>query len=326
MNADAILAIPVDEPGRLFKRDQLDQQRKNLLKTWHPDRNSDPRAGDVLHHVLKLAERAKELIEAGNWQVPGLLELKHASGRYEIRYLTKRDVEIGTMYVGRTAVTFVVDKANKDLVDDAKRSIAAISYPSDKVRDQIERFMPKIIGTIETDTQIGFAIGKTEDVLLLSDIQKHFKGRIPDVHVAWIISSLMNIACFCQVTDLILPGLDTDSIFISPPHHTTSVIGGWWFATTGGGKIKALTQHANETLTRGLIKAPTTRINTEMIKAIGRDLLGSAGPKPMSEWLTLPSSNDAIKDYEIWRDKVLKDSFGERRFSKMEITATDLYR
>ena len=327
MNADTILAIPLDEPGRLFQRAQLDQQRKELLKAWHPDRNKDPKAGDVLNHILKLADLAKERIEAGTWQTPGLLELKHASGRYEIRYQSKRNIEIGTMYVGRTAVTFVIDKIHQDLVEDAKRSIASISYPSDRVREQIERFMPKIIGTIETDTHVGFALSKTNDVLLLSDIKNHFIDRhIPPVHVAWIISSLMNLACFCQVTDLVLPGLDSESVFISPPHHTTPLLGGWWFATKGGGKIKALTRSAYETLPPSLISKPTTRINTELIKAIGRDLLVSTAPKPMTEWLALPSSNDAIQDYAVWRDKVLKDSFGERRFSKLEITETDLYR
>jgi hypothetical protein len=45
----------------------------------------------------------------------------------------------------------------------------------------------------------------------------------------------------------------------------------------------------------------------------------------MVNWLRLPSSGDAVKDYQIWSKKILDDSFGKRKFVKMELTSKDLY-
>jgi hypothetical protein len=335
-SAAEILAVPLFEPNRLFSRDGIEQERRDLLKTWHPDLNKNPQAAGVFDHIQKLYQEALRRIEKGEWQIPGLITLDHAKGRYEIRYRSHRSIEIGDMYVGRTAVTFVIDKLCADLVDDAKRMIASLSYPSPRVQEQISPFMPDIIGSIETDTKIGFVVRKTPDVLLLSDVVKHMGGIMPPVHVAWTISSLLNIACYCQVTDLVLPGLDLDSIFISPPMHTTCILGGWWFSTTVGSKVKALPAFNYNNLPAKLLTPASPRLTVELIKLIGRQLLGDSSggslrtkpdiPKPMIEWLGIPAGRDAVGDYAIWRDDVLKASFGPRRFSKLELSETDLYR
>ena len=48
-------------------------------------------------------------------------------------------------------------------------------------------------------------------------------------------------------------------------------------------------------------------------------------PKPIVNWLRLPSSGDAVKDYQIWSEKILNYAFGKRKFVKMELTSKELY-
>jgi hypothetical protein len=83
-------------------------------------------------------------------------------------------------------------------------------------------------------------------------------------------------------------------------------------------------------------KTANPEIDSELIKATGRELLGDGiGSKLLSDpgipnallnWLRTAGSGDAFKEYDDWVKMVLKDSFGERRFVKLEIQPSDVYK
>jgi hypothetical protein len=78
------------------------------------------------------------------------------------------------------------------------------------------------------------------------------------------------------------------------------------------------------------------RTDLELVRAIGRELLGditgarlgreSAAKGAMIDWLRLPASSNPIEEYRTWRDQVLHDSFGARRFAELPLTQSELYR
>lgn len=338
MNAAQILAIADAEPERLFSKDRLKDERIALLKQWHPDRNKDHQASAVFAHIQKLYDTAVERLAKGHWRTPGLLELQGVGGkRYEIRYLREHALDLGAMYVGRTAVTFLIERRHKDLFDHATARINAISYPAPQVREEISRYMPEIIATFETGDKLGLVMRKTEDVLLLKDVHDHFGGRMDPRHVAWIVSRLFNLASYGQVSGQVFPAMAPESVFISPPHHSAVLLGGWWFAHGNGEALKALPAKSLAFMPKRLLKDKRAciRMAGESIKATARELLGDIHgsslrmnkdiPTAMVDWLNEPAGDDAIKDYEIWRDTVLKSSFGERRFVKLGLSASDIY-
>ena len=61
------------------------------------------------------------------------------------------------------------------------------------------------------------------------------------------------------------------------------------------------------------------RTDLELIRALGRELLGDAtslrlerekaAPRPMLDWLRLPAGDSALRDYRIWMDRVLTVSY-----------------
>lgn len=335
MNAAQILAIPEAEPERLFRKDSLKDDRITLLKQWHPDRNRDPQASLVFAHIQKLYDLAAERLAKGLWRTPGLLELAGIGGkRYEVRYLREHTIDLGALYVGRTAVTFLIERRHKDLFDHAMARIKAISYPSHDVKKEIGRYMPDIVATFETGDKLGLVVRKTEDTLYLKDVHDHFGGRMDAKHVAWIVSRLWNIACYGQVSGQVFAGLSPESLFISPPYHTVLPLGGWWFVHGNGEGLKALPGKSLAFMPKRLLKDKRAciRMTGESIKATGRELLGGASlrmdkniPTAMVDWLNEPAGEDAIRDYQVWRENVLKASFGERRFVQLPITASDIY-
>lgn len=68
--AAELLAIPPDEPERLFSEAELREQYQRLVEHWHPDVNPDQQAGAVLAHLSELVRHAQAKAAAGLWAKP----------------------------------------------------------------------------------------------------------------------------------------------------------------------------------------------------------------------------------------------------------------
>jgi hypothetical protein len=123
---------------------------------------------------------------------------------------------------------------------------------------------------------------------------------------------------------------------VSTPTHSLSILGGWWYGTEFGKTLKTLPPTIYKLASRKLLadKKAVPSLDLESIKAVGRaalgDITGSSFrmnadiPKPMAEFLMLPSSGDAIKDYKIW-PTVLREIWGPPKFQKLEVTIDNVY-
>jgi hypothetical protein len=343
LTAEELLAIPAAKPERLFKgdADTVKKAYRKLAMLWHPDHSSKINPIEVFQHVKALYEKAEKLMEAGQWEDGGPLLLTDTSGRkYEIKYHRRHEFELGLMYVSDTAVTFLVDRANADLVKRAEDAIKGFTYANDRMRDEISKLLPAypFVGAFQTDTSYAIVMRKTADVLLLRDVLDHFGGRMDSRHVAWVVSRLLNLCCYLQYAGITHNGLSIDTCFISPPHHSVSILGGWWYSARAGDRMVAAPNSTIEWGPHDLMATKKANIRTdlEIVRAIGRQLLGDisgmrlgrekAAKEAMINWLRLPASDDAIKEYGIWRNQVLQDSFGARRFVELPLTSSDIYR
>lgn len=338
MSAAFILAIPMDEPERLFKnKNHLRQEYLILLKTWHPDINKDPLAAKVAAHIQALYEKAQEKLTAKIWNPPGLLQLTGRDGRVRtIKYRVKRSFELGEMYVGDTIVTFAIKRCFENLAIAGLRAIGTIRYPNETFRKSLEQYVPKVEHFFETGDYILVCCRKRKDEILLSDLIEHLGGKIDPKHVAWIMSCLFNLASFLQITDLTVNGITPQTVFVSTPTHSLSILGGWWYGAEKGKPLASLPPDVYKLAPRKLLisKQATPSLDLECMRACGRAALGDVTgnsfrmrndiPKPMAEFLQLPSGSDAVKEYDSWM-KVLEDSFGPRKFVKLEVTSDMVY-
>jgi hypothetical protein len=177
-------------------------------------------------------------------------------------------------------------------------------------------------------------ISKTPDVVPLRGLREHFKSGLDPKHVAWVISSLFNMACYLNYTGVAHLGIGLDTYYVSPEHHSGLLLGGWWYTADIGSKIKAVPRTTFRKLTDQDIKekTATTKIDQRLIKAIGKGLMGDymsikRHPEftPMSRWLLMPSDPDPIKAFNGW-DEVLTKTFGRRRFINLGVTPDDIYK
>jgi hypothetical protein len=340
--AAAILSIPETSPETLFRNFQsIDDTFRDLAKTWHPDRNTSPDATDVFAHISRLHDAAVKKSAGGIWDAPpfdgqqGVLRLETNAKVVSIfRYHRAHDFQLGRYYVSDHYVLYLLKKEYRDL-HEAFIAETDFKYPSDRVKKEMERLLPKIEKTFETKDHLGTLIPKTPDVLPLRDVLSHL-GKMDGRHVAWVLSRLYNIACYLAVSHIHHNDISIDSVFISPAMHSALLLGGWWYSTTDDEKLWALPRRTAELSSKGslLMKIPDPRLDLECIRLLGCELFGDPSgvrmkkdpdvPSHISAWLRFPRSEDAFDTYAAWR-KVLEGDYGPPKFVKMELDAQKLY-
>ncbi len=335
---DRLAAIPLEEPERLFPndRDAAKARYRALARKWHPDHNPGQEA--VFEHVAALYRAVLAKIAAGNWQPPGRLILKPRRGgtEYRIRFHKRHTLEIGDMYVADSVVAFVLPPENQDLFERAQRTIEGFVYADDAMRAEVSRCLPVIKAAFVSDAGPVLIVSKTPDQLLLKDVVEHFKTGLDPRHVGWMQNILYNLACYLDWSGLTHNAIGLDTMFVSPQHHSGALLGGWWDSVRTGQPMiaapsRTITYAPADFLAR---KVGDIRVDLELVRLVGRELLGDARglrlmhdrtvPRPMADWLCLATTGEAATDYRQWGE-VLRESYGDRRFIALELTASDLY-
>jgi len=341
MTEEEILSIPNSEPERLFPNSEEDAKavfRKLLLK-WHPDVNKSKNSGKIVEHIRQLYDLVNSKIKNKTWAEPNTLVLKGADSKIRtIKYLRKRAFELGEVAYGKRVLCYIVDNSAKDLFGRGLETIKhSFVYKDDKLKKEIEKYLPVVLDNFETsDGKSVLVLAKTPDVFLLQDVID-FLGPIDPKHVAWIMSSLHNLACYMRTIGITHNAISTTTCFISPKFHSVLLYGGWWYSQTAGKNLVALPAHSKNNCPSDIFdkKIADPVLDLTLIKQVGLECLGdSTGmnllhddsfPKPFINFLRNSNNGNAFEEYKKW-EKVRDKSFGERRFVEMTVKDSDIYK
>ncbi len=340
LSADQIYNIPVTSPERLFTQTDIKKQWQRFSRKWHPDRSTFDPSGKVLAHIQNIYKEALKRLDSGTWKGAAEIRFNTGAGKtFRFAYRTMHEIELGKMYVAKTKLMFVVKKDYEDLFDNGIKRMKAIKYPA-ALKKEFERYFPKV-KFVDKTTDIGLVavLDKPEGAVLLQDLIDYMPDdRIDPKHVAWITSSLYNIATFLDHTGVCHNSIIPTAIFIDPVNHAAFLLGGWWYATESGGKLKAVPSALLKTLPKEVFdtKLANTMYDRKAVKGVAIACLGDPTmigskllmrtdvPKPMTSWVRAPSGTDAIGEYDGWY-KTLKTCFGKRKFIKFDVDVDDIY-
>lgn len=340
LGADDILAIPGDWPERLFTAsDAVTVEYRSLAKRWHPDANrTDPAAASVFAHLTTLHAEAERRAGAGLWRTPGEIRFTSLEGRsFRLRYRRSRRIEIGDLYLGSSHMAFAVERDHADLFENARRTLAGLRYADGAMEAEFSRYVPTVATTFETADRLVMVAKVTDDLVLLDDLVAHFGGALDPRHAAWVISSLANIATWLGWSGRAHGAIQPDTVMVSPRHHSAVIAGGWFHSVPFGAALlpspEFAVRHGASAI--GPDKRATRRLDLELVRAVGRAALGDPNgtrllndptvPRPMAEWLVLPSPDDAFADYRSW-EGAREASFGARRYIEMDVDVDALIR
>jgi hypothetical protein len=341
ITAPMILAIPEDEPERLFSEpDSVTDEFRAAARQLHPDKPSGD--ADAFARLNALHRAAQDKIKNGVWLTPGRLEIRGTDGKTRIiRYRKDFDAGVGRGYLGRTLLTYVLPIELADLANDARLTldkIAAASYPSARIKHDLQHREPRLKHVFHTqDGRSVLVLDKPETVFRLRDVLDHWGGRLDPLHVAWIMSEMHHLTCWLDFLQLTHNDLSLDSVFICPAQHTAMVLGGWWFAVPAGARMQRVQQSRTlNNAPRGVLDSKQASIRTDLslIRLLGRELLGDESgaslasdarvPPALANWLRIATTGDAREDYRLWQD-TLTAAFGERRFTKLDLDFSTIY-
>lgn len=330
---DEILAIPKDQPERLFTGmfDALKREYRLLVSKWQPRRDGDD--SEVMTHVNILHDKALEKLKLGTWRTPGVFAFKGTNGTdYEFRYVTSAMTDMGERYVGNEFIMYDVPTAQLDLVESTQKLLKGLKYPPEKkTEDEVRLHNPEWNKNIKTPRGAVVGFKKKPDSILLRDLLTHYGGKIEPRHVAWIVSRMYGVASYLQYAGLVHNAIGPDSIFVSPKDHRIR-LEDWWYTAKAGHRLVAV-----PTRTAPFLKGKIAdyKLDCELIKLTARELLGDVSgakllanpdiPRPMLMWARTPALGDARREWQEWQDITLKASFGARLFVEMAITGRDVY-
>jgi hypothetical protein len=341
LTAEKILGIK--SPENLFvasSEEDIKKIYRKLSTLWHPDKhiNDNKDTSSVFAHIQNLYEKAIVKINSGLWNKGNILLVQDNNGKhFEIQYLIKNTFEFGISYIGKSIVVWEFRIEDESFFNRAVNNLEKINFANDKMKEEINKYLPTINKVIRTKDSILLILNKDKDSISLREVLKFYNGFIDPKHVAWILSGMYNLACFNQYNKTMQAGFSLDNYFINPKEHTGELIGGWWFSQQIGEKLIALSTEAVNVAPIQMLNKKISDINLdlELIKLIGRQLLGDYSgiklkkdnriPKPLLDWLNDCSKNKPFEAYDLWQNKVLKESFGVRRFTKMDLTVNDIY-
>lgn len=334
------LKIPVTEPERVFsnERSHCEAERHALLKKWHPDVNKDPQAVQVFQHIQELFRVAISKIENGRWVLADRVEFSDRHGRqYALKFRRVHNFELGRMYVGDENLLFEVDTKHDVLFRTGVARISDFKYASADMQKEMKRFLPAFKKNIQGIDHEYLLLAKAPDVVPLQDLLDHCNGQVPVKHVAWIISSMLNVLCYLWWAGLTHNAVALDTFFVSPRQHNGLLLGGWWYSRPEGTRLPAVPTRTAALMTYGQRHSALASISLDqdLVRAVGRELLGDPVgtklhanpeiPKVLAEWLLSSTTQDPVKDYGTWLNSVLPAAFGKRRFQKWDLTPTDIY-
>jgi len=349
LSASQLLACK--EPEKLFTGsiEQVKQEYKALVLLWHPDqRGNHSEVISTFLHIQKLYQEAVRKLESNNWIEPAdkIENEKPNEKRWRvinealqfrtIQYKSCFDFVLGNCYIANNIVVYEIKNEYKDLFNNAMLSINSFKFSDHAMQAKMMECLPQVITTFKTQTHSIVVLRKTPDLLLLKDLLAHYGGSLANVdkgHVGWILNTLYNIACYLQYSNLTHNDISLETVFVSPLKHTAMLLGGWWYSKPMGARMAVLPSTTIKFTPPDILKNKyaDTRVDLELIKQIGRTVLGGVNrfsdlPKPLVNFLTMPSPGSAVDDYALYRDKVLRESFGPPKFVKLDITADELYK
>jgi hypothetical protein len=343
LTATDILEIPEDAPECLYHGDaaEIVKQYRILAMRWHPDRpenHGSTEAGSVFRKVVALKRAAEALMESGNWFAsPGQTEFVADNGqRHSFRYRAHRVIDVGHVLIDEMSVAFLFRTQHADLFANALSAAENVRFADIKMEAEFGIQLPRLTSSFRTPQYKVMVLQKDPEAIRLADLLKHIGGKLPAVHVAWLMSRCLNLACWFEWAGLFHGDFSSDSLYVNPRLHSVSLLGGWQYSTRIGEPLKALPRRSAELLPSDVLgeKLGNIRGDLESIRALGRELLGDPVgtclgrnpdvPSALVTWALQAGGPTAFHDFQGWSN-VLRQAFGARRFVQLSVAFDEVY-
>ncbi len=332
--SEAARLLAVARPEALFTGPEtIAAEFRDLARRWHPDRNADLDALAVFAHLSALRDQALRHWAAGFWDGERTLWLREGPSVRKQHVLARRSFELGQEWLCPGCLLARIDPGAADFLARARGMARALRFENVSMRAAFQDTLPRIRATTpQPDGATVVIQERASDFVRLRDLLVHAGGLLDGRHAAWIISGLLNLACYLDYAELTHNDISLDTCFVSPERHAVALPGIWWFGAFTGTPLLGLPARTFGSAW-DIREEADPRLDLALIRQVARELLGdptgqrfpSTVPGPLAEWSRMASSGSAREDYRQWMQEVLPGSYGARRFVALGITPDQVY-
>lgn len=334
-NESFLLSISDDELAILFKKENIDKSNyKKLINYWHPDKQNTSDS-----NIFIRVRNAYKKVNHVNLQK---LTFKNNTNNkeYEVTYKYKKAISIGNYYVGEKFILYEINKNCFDLYNNYLKTIENLKYHNISMEKEFSQYINKNQIFTENKNETNYILlNKESDEIILQDLINYYKLKnqiINPKHVAWIISSMLNNACFIKYNNLVYSSFLPENYLVNIKKHTGH-LNFWFFTNILNEKIKFLSKQALDNIGSSILNQKITKssIDLDLIKYSAMKMLGAHNsitlkqnkeiPVDLINWIISPSEEDVFNEYKNWQNKVLINSFGIRKFEKLDLPISDIY-
>lgn len=324
--SDKILDLGLSQAKTVFSGDNGNKLFKSLLRQWHPDVCQDEKARLVFEHLMSLRSSLKGEKGSGSF-----VDMILNGRKKRLNVLSQNVWYAGRRWVSRSY--FVWEFDDEDVYQNYFDNIKRLPFKDANMRKQFENIFPLDAVFAKSLSGKNIVLIKRKNCILLTDWLKT-QGPIPEKHVAWIGSGLLNILCWSEWAKWSLTGVSIESVAFDPKTHEVSMPLGWEVAVPDGEEALFVPQRVYDVFPglSSTLKVPES-VGGEMVRQTLKEALGDPSgmrlsklnvPENMKLWLLSPSAKTPLEDYKSWFEALHKD-FGERKFVKWNIAPLDAY-
>lgn len=311
---------------------------RRLVQNWHPDRNADPQAQQVLVRIQQLYRlaRLRRRPTSTDFHIQD-----HSGRKFRYRGRFSRSFELGKVLFANATFAYAIDPAHKVLFDRFSQRVSGLSYANGEMEKSFSHLLPRLHSRHWGPQGGLLLLSRPPGFVSLHDLMEYHHRHtatlaLPAVHVAWIINGVLNLVCFLQYQGLTHNAISRHSVWVNPQTHEVALLGGWFYSQPKDHTIdflpaSSVAQASTRFLSR---KIACPGFDLDLTRALGRDMLGdgpgtrlaSAGHSTqMVDFLLGTSSDSALEQYRAWK-QVLLATFGPPQFVPMNITSEDIYK
>lgn len=305
----------------LFPQNPADAKKiyLDLVRRFHPDRCSDPESVRAMAVVNELYGRVKRSPAVKS------VALKAEGYSREVRYIREYQREDGIMYYSGGSLCFVLDSELNGVLRKVLRRRTDCRFPQEIIK-QMAMALPESTELLPlTDGKSCVFVYAESGELPLDEVLNFYVKSFDSRHAAWIISRLLGLCCFAELSGVVLNCICTENLLINPAQHTVRLAGGWWFSAREGEKMFGAQSEVCGAMPASCRSDGIARYITDLecVKAVCRKIFPDNAPKPLHEFAESACSADAVTELERWEETIYR-AFGGRFFTPMKICLNDI--
>jgi hypothetical protein len=318
MQASAKTLFPGDEAA-------VKARFRSLAMKWHPDHNPAPEAIKVFEHIKLARDKALGLSVS-----PFVILTRDDGTKFKMEYIRAQSIEGMTIYTGETSIAYHVSEDYDDLIRRAGQN--KWRFGDKKMEAEMTRFLPVFARTEKLVDGSLMIYRRSKTQILMSDLMALNGERIPPVHVTWMISRLVNIACYFEFAQKVHLALLPEFLLVDLDGHGVSITGPVLYLMAVGQHPTAAPNRTVEALPalRQKSTLASTKMDRQLIRETALTLLGDRGGTKIkndpdvlpdvARWISSPPPASAYADYEAW-----EVARGPRKFAHYGKSAHDIY-